>query len=199
MEKLPNEFLGELHRRLNGIVDRIENGGLEYNYAVSALQMVSEGKVKLNQSILTPASTVRIDRSVRPIYPDWVEKVLHPELEKTGPAEFDVSKLKLWLHKDQKGGKWLKGQKIYEHLKDNDMLESCLGLADLIAIQAKGITFFRQHFADKAVFGWKSVVRLRDGSLSAPYLCYVGGKVVLHWFWLGYDWSGSGPALRLAS
>ncbi len=50
MQKLSNEQLGEFYRRANGILERLENGGLEYNYAVSALQQVSEGKVQLNQS-----------------------------------------------------------------------------------------------------------------------------------------------------
>src|SRR3990167_5703316 len=27
---------------------------------------------------------VKVDRSVKPIYPDWMEKLLHPELETTG-------------------------------------------------------------------------------------------------------------------
>jgi hypothetical protein len=47
MQKLPDEFVGALQRRLNGIIDKIENGGLEYNYAMSGLQMVSEGRVQL--------------------------------------------------------------------------------------------------------------------------------------------------------
>ena len=124
---------------------------------------------------------IRINRSVQPAYPDWVKEALHPEMEKTSPSEFDAAKLEQWLHDGQKDGKWVKGQVIYEFLKNNNMLESCLGLADLLAIQARGITFFRQHFADKAVFGWKWVVQDRCGSLNVPYLYEFGGKVVLDW------------------
>jgi hypothetical protein len=144
-------------------------------------------------------SIIRVNRSIRPTYPDWMKEVLHLGLEDTGPAEFDVVKLELWLHKDQKGGKWVKGQKIYEHLKKEKMLESCLGLSDLLAIQAKSIEFFRQHFAGKAVFGWKSVVRNRDGLLHAPYLYEYGKQVVLYWHWLEIDWYDFNPALRFAS
>lgn len=144
-------------------------------------------------------SVVRVDRLVRPAYPGWMKEVLHTELEKTGSAEYYAVKLELWLHEGQKNGKWVKGQKIYEHLKENKMLESCLSLSDLLAIQAKGITFFRQHFASKAVFGWKSVVRHRDGSLFVPYLYGDGKQVVLRWLWLEVGWLGNNPALRFAS
>lgn len=142
---------------------------------------------------------IRVDRSICPTYPDWVEKVFHPELEKIGPVEFDAAKLELWLHEGQKGGKWIKGQKIYEHLKEKKMLEGCLGLSDLLAIQAKGIAFFRQYFAGKVVFGWKSVVRYRRGHLYAPSLCGDGDRVVLDWNWLGRGWDDDDLALRFAS
>lgn len=144
-------------------------------------------------------SIIRIDRSVKPSYQDWVKEVLHLELEGTGPTEYDVAKLKQWLHKGQKGGTWVKGQVIYEYLKEKKMLESCLGLTDLLAIEAKGIEFFRQHFADKVVFGWKSVVRDRIDNLHAPYLYEYGDKVVLIWDWLENDWCGDSPALLFAS
>lgn len=144
-------------------------------------------------------SIIRVNRSMRPAYPDWMKEVLHPELGGTGPAEFDAAKLELWLHDVQKDGKWVKGQVIYEHLKKKKMLESCLGLSDLLAIQAKGVDLFRRHFAGKAVFGWKSVVRNRGGYLNAPSLYEYGDEVVLYWDWLEYDWGDNSPALRFAS
>ena len=144
-------------------------------------------------------SIIRVDRSVRPTYPDWARIVMHPELENLGPVEFDAAKLELWLHEGQKDGKWVNGQVIYEYLKEKKMLENCLGLSDLIAIQAKGIDFFRRHFASKAVFAWKSVVRRRRGFLNVPCLCEGGDEVVLDWDWLGDGWNDNYPALRFAS
>lgn len=161
------------------------------------LKVAREGLVIAPEPIID--SIIRIDRSIKPPYPDWVKEVLHPELEGAGPAEYDVAKLEQWLHNVQKGGKWVKGQKIYEYLKKEKMLESCLGLADLLAIQAKGIEFFRQHFAGKAVFGWKSIVRNRDDRLNAPYLYEGGDKVVLRWHWIENVWRAYDPALRFAS
>ena len=30
---------------------------------------------------------IRVDRSIRPVYPDWMREVMHPELEAKGLAE----------------------------------------------------------------------------------------------------------------
>ena len=141
---------------------------------------------------------IRVDRSVRPSYPDWVKTVMHPELENTGPSEYDVSKDE-WLHDGQKEGKRIEGNKIYTHLKESGDLPNHYTLRDLEEIQKKGITFFRKYFAGKAVFAWGSVVRDRDGHLYVPYLYERGGRVVLGWFWLDCDWRSSGPGLRHAS
>ena len=78
--------------------------------------------------------TVRVDRSVRPTYPDWMKKVMHSELESTGPAEYNLkTEVKEWLHDDQKTGV-IRGQVIYDHLKASNELAGQLGLADLLAI-----------------------------------------------------------------
>ena len=141
---------------------------------------------------------VYVDRSMRPTYPDWMREVMHPELEVIGPVSFDAGKLEQWLHHDQKTGV-VRGQVIYDHLKSNDMLPSCLGLRDLEEVQKKGIKFFRKHFQGRAVFGWKSVVRDESGDLDVPYLIGNDGEVVLDWSWLDFDWGSTSPALRFAN
>lgn len=167
--------------------------------ALEALASQTQSPARQKKSAATFNTTVHVDRSIRPAYPDWVKEPLHPELEGAGPTEFDLSKVDEWLHDDQKNGKYVRGQVIYDHLKANDMLEGCFGLADLLAIQKPGIAVFRKHFAGKAVFGWKSVVRDRGGGLFVPYLYGLGGQVKLLWRWLDDDWSGGHPALRFAS
>lgn len=185
--------------KLNALVKNImrQTGANDPNEAVrlvnSGKWIVSEWTRDRNDNI------IRVDHSVRPSYSDWVKTVMHPELENTGPAEYDISTVEQWLHEKQKNGGCIEGNEIYTHLKKIGILKTCLGLRDLEEIKKKGIAFFREHFQDKAVFGWKGVVRDRDGSLIAPCLCDDGGKVVLLWFWLGDDWSGDDPALRLAS
>ncbi len=142
---------------------------------------------------------VRVDRSIRPSYPDWMKKVMHPELEAKGPAEYDLATIQLWLHDGQKGGNWLKGQRIYDHLKSNNMLEGCLGLRDGEEIKKKGIEVFRKFFGGKAVFLWASVVRDRGGGFGVPYLFEIVGGVVVDWNWLDRDCFVDHPAARFAS
>jgi hypothetical protein len=141
---------------------------------------------------------IRVNRSVSPVYPEWTRKVMHKDLELSGPGEYDISIVQEWRHSDQDNGV-VKGDVIYKHLKNNDMIKDQLGLADLLAIQAKGIAFFRKYFTGKAVFGWKSVVRASNDNLRVPDLIEDGGEVLLPWRWLGRGWDSCRPALRFAS
>ena len=139
---------------------------------------------------------VRVDRSVKPTYPDQVKKVMHPELECSGPTEYNLqSDVEQWLHDDQKRGS-VEGNTIYKHLQKDDNLATCLNLQDGLAIQEKGIVVFRKLFAGNAVFLWGSVMQDQDGYLVVPCLIWDGGKVVVSWGWLDIDWSSSHPALR---
>jgi len=141
---------------------------------------------------------IRVDRSVRPVYPDWMKKVMHPELEGAGPSEYDLATVEQWLHDDQKKGVVV-GNRIYDHLKKTDTLKTCLGLRDGEEIKKKGIEVFRKFFGGKAVFLWASVVRRRGGFLDVPCLIGDGGGVVVYWRWLDVGWLGSSPAARFAS
>ncbi|KKQ12507.1 MAG: hypothetical protein US27_C0022G0014 [Candidatus Moranbacteria bacterium GW2011_GWF1_36_78] len=138
---------------------------------------------------------IHVDRTARPVYPDFVKEVKYPELELTGPAEFDVTKLERWLHPKQIGG-YATGNEIHEELIAKKMLEGCLNLADLQAIQVKDIGFFRKHSSRKAIPAWKSVVLDRDDHLYVPYLYEYGDGVELVWRWLGSNFHSDDPALR---
>jgi hypothetical protein len=167
--------------------------GEVWHQHLTALLKKGLGEVPVATSVV-----VRPDRCSRPTYPDWAVEVVHPELELSGPAEFYLSKVDQWLHGSQKNGV-VSGQAIYEHLKSNAMLGSCLNLADLRAIKELGLGTFRKYFAGKAVFAWGSVVRRRGGYLDVPYLFEDVGEVVLLWRWLGNRWRAYSPALRFAS
>src|SRR3989344_5957600 len=67
-------------------------------------------------------TTILVDRSIPPVYPDWKIEVMHPELESLGPTEYDIARVELWLHDGQKSGKSMKGTVIYQYLKDANML-----------------------------------------------------------------------------
>ena len=139
---------------------------------------------------------VRVDRSVKPSYPDWMKKLEHPELECSGPAEYDLQTgVYEWFHDNQKTGV-VSGNTIHKKIQRDNTLGSCLNLQDGLAIQAKGIAVFRKLFAGKAVFLWGSVVQFRDGRLNVPFLCEHGDGVVVFWSWLGYNFGSDVPALR---
>lgn len=141
---------------------------------------------------------IRVDRSVKPSYPDWFKKLEHPELECSGPTEYDLqTAVQQWLHDDQKRGS-VQGNTIYKHLQKGDALATYLNLQDGLAIQAKGIAVFRKIFGRKVVFFWGSVVQSQDGNLHVPYLYEDGDEVVVNWYWLDFDWDSRHPALRFS-
>lgn len=141
---------------------------------------------------------VRVDRSIRPAYPvDRVQAAMHPELENTGPTEFDLWDVEEWLHPDQKRG-MVRGEFLYQYLKDNDMLKSCLSFQDGVEIQKKGTDIFLTLFRGKTVCLWKSVVQCYGVSLRVPCLSsQVGSAVNMYWLSLvGDNFEYFNPALR---
>jgi hypothetical protein len=137
-------------------------------------------------------SIIRIDRSTSPVYPDWVTRVLHPELGSVGPAEYDLATIGLWLHDGQKNDAKMHGDRIYGYLKSENMLGRCLGLRDGEEIRKKGVRIFRTFFGGRSLFLWKSVVEF-NGDLRVPAIPY-GGEGDIRWVWLGFDWRSIDPA-----
>lgn len=158
---------------------------------------------------------IRVDRSIRPVYPDWVKTVTHPELECAGPAEYNLqTEVEQWLHDDQKNGS-VEGNTIYRNLRNGNTLATCLNLQDGFAIQAKGIEVFRELFGGKSLVLWGSVLLgpKECGGLLVPYLygrygdsgqfgyspsVPKGGYVVIDWTWLFYFYGSDKPALRFS-
>ncbi len=144
------------------------------------------------------APIVCVDRSIYPFYPNWKKMVMYPELELTGPTEYDLSTINLWLHDSQKNGRSMGGSKLHKYLKEKKMLENCLSLRDGEEIQKKGPAVFRKFFEEE-VFLWKSVVRHFGGGVYVPCLYEGDDQVMVGWRWLGQLWDCSAPALRFAS
>lgn len=138
---------------------------------------------------------IHVDRTVSVVYPNWIKKALYPQLEQVGPSDFNIAELESHLHPKQVEG-YATGNEIHEELIAKKMIESCLGLPELLNIQKRGIRFFRKHYSGKAVFGWRSVVQDRDGDLLVPSLVVLEGKVILLWRWLAYNFNSDRPALR---
>ncbi len=192
---VPQECLGVLLDTINKV------GGSDGElWRTRFAEVLREGVKAAALSPEAPLNTlIRVDRSIRPVYPDWVETVIHPELEPTGLVEYDITSVALWLHNGQKDSRSMEGSKLYKYLKEKKMLESCLSLRDGEEIQKKGLAVFWKFFGGKAVFLWKSVVQNRNGDLRVPYLFEGDGEVVVYWRWLDDRWFVSYPALRFAS
>lgn len=153
----------------------------------------------LRERLTTRDTIIHVDRSLSPMYPPWVEKVMYPELEHAGPAEYDIREVGLWLHNDQKNGGLVSGHLVYQHLKDTDMLKDCLGLRDFEEIHQIGAPLYREYFGDNVLFGWKSIVEGCSGGLlvtKVPYLCGGGRWVTMCWHRLGGGLSNLNPAGR---
>ncbi len=142
------------------------------------------------------SSIIYVDRTVAPVYSLSVKEVIHPELEKAGPEEFDVLKLERWLHEEQKGNKSIGGLNLYEHIKTQNMLESCLNFRDLEEIKKRGTKFFREHFNRQEIYAWKSVARDEDNSLIVPCLYETSDIVVFRLRQLRLLCGDANPVLR---
>ena len=140
-----------------------------------------------------------VDRSVRPTYPDGVEKVMHPDLEATGPEQCDPGAAILYSHPKQKNGGWIKGNELYAFLKETGLIEHCWSLRDGEELK-ENPHLYPEAWKGKCIFLWKSVVlEHRSGALSVPYVYWNDGAVDLGWGWLVDDLCDAHPAALSAS
>lgn len=136
---------------------------------------------------------IKVDRSTRLLYPDSVKKIVYPELESVGPAEYDLVKVQLHLHKKQKGEGWVSGHTLYRHLKRGDKLKDCLGFHDALEIQKANVEVFQKLFGDKVLFCWRSIVREYSGALAVPRVFADGLRIVVDWDWIDLGWNDRFP------
>jgi hypothetical protein len=138
---------------------------------------------------------IQVNRSVQSFCPDWVKGFLDPELQNTGPTEYDLAKASCWVHPIQRD-EWLRARVIYEHLKSNNMLGSCLGLQDGREILEKGTPVLLKLFGSNLhLYLWRSVVESHDGYKLVPSIIGIGNQLYIHWDWLGDDLNSYRPAV----
>ncbi|MFA6273600.1 MAG: hypothetical protein WC662_00365 [Candidatus Paceibacterota bacterium] len=147
-------------------------------------------KIKIAEFPLTLRDfVVKVDRTTRSrcAYPKGMKPV-HPELSLTGPPEYNIKTLKVETYKRKSLREDVRI--IYNQLRQNNVLESCLGLTDLLAIEKKGSFAFYKAFGNKKlyVYGLKSLCEDSEHQLRVPVLtssCYGG----LFLFWERFDFS----------
>lgn len=143
-------------------------------------------------------SILHVDRAVAPAHPEWMKTPLHPELELSGPAEYDMKGLKSSFLPGQGDDKFT-GLDAYEHLKANNLLAGCLGLADGLAIRERGIKAFTKFFESKdgvVVALWTAVFTDEDGKLCVPLAMPVLNKVAITKGDLSVLWTKYRPLVR---
>jgi hypothetical protein len=147
-------------------------------------------------------SVLHVDRAVAPAHPEWMKTPLHPELELTGPAEYDLkTNMDLSFIAGQGDGKFT-GLDAYEHLKSNNLLDGCLGIADGLAIQERGVKAFSKFFESKdsaVVALWKAVFTDEEGKLCVPLAIPVLSKVAITKGDLSVLWTKNRPLVRFKS
>ncbi|MEX2029282.1 MAG: hypothetical protein WD963_02255 [Candidatus Paceibacterota bacterium] len=128
---------------------------------------------------------VRVDRPIKPSYPNWFRGLDQPKLECCGPSEYSLQDgLEEWSHHlDPKHG-LVRNEFVYEFLKEHDNLALFLGLQDGLAIEAKDIAVFRKISGGRVIPLWRSVARNQRGDRRVPCLCELGNRVIKEWYWL---------------
>lgn len=107
---------------------------------------------------------IHVDRTKIPVYPPWIGKLLHPELECEGPEDFDLSKIK-----------------------------RSLNLQDGLAMKAKPRIFF-ELFGERRVYLFRSIAEDKFGNMFVPYVFSVKYNVVkLDWMQVSLDWGEKHP------
>lgn len=150
-------------------------------WLVNGCRLIVDESKKPVPAIKVIDPIIRLDRSSEFVYPDSMHELVHPALEHTGPAEYDATKLRQVLFPEQYSHA-LAPQVVYERLEKTGELGTCLGMRDLNAIQRKGLTFFRQNWEGKYIFGWRSIVRVAViGCLIVPCLYEYKKRLVLQW------------------
>ena len=147
-------------------------------------------------------SVLHVDRTVAPTHPDWMKSLLHPELELNGPAEYDMkTNLDISFLPGQGDGKFT-GLDAYEHLKSNNLLGGCLGIADGWAIRERGVKAFSKFFESKegaVVALWTAVFTDDAGKLCVPLAMPLLGKIAITKGDLSVLWTKYRPLVRFGA
>lgn len=138
-----------------------------------------------------------IDLDADPLIPyeGWaVEKHI-----KGGKFEWDPTKVKLFLSKNQINGKTISGNKLREEVEGKgynaNLLDYLMDHPLLIPEDWKK----DENGKTRYIYFWDTIYHDSDGYLYVRYLYWGGGHWRTYCHWLGGDWGGSFPAALRAS
>jgi hypothetical protein len=124
-------------------------------------------------------------------------RLVNPELELIGPTEFDIMQSERWFH-PQQIERGVPANHVFNKLQKDGLIERCFGLAELEAIKARGVHFFRKYFGVKRkwfvwntwsadyLYAWKTIiVSTIDGwykdQHQVPFLHAYREELTLYW------------------
>ena len=131
-----------------------------------------------------------IDMDADPFVPRGLELVSH---QKQGQVEFDPQKIKLYVAKGQKNGKWMNGKKLQPEVDAQNPYNA--NLLDWYLVK-ENQKFIPADWRGKAVFFWATIYRGAHG-----YLCvrcvYVDddGSCLSDYYWIDDDFADFDPAV----
>lgn len=121
-------------------------------------------------------------RSERPDwrYPAWTSRVLHQELETSGPEQYSLSALReLKLSHEELGRR--DAPSIINYLEAYRLIQGCLGLRDFEEMAKVPRTVLVSQFRGKTLLGWRSAILGRLGLVNVPCLVLKEDPVVFRW------------------
>lgn len=133
-----------------------------------------------------------IDSDAAPMIPNGWKVEEH---KKGGQLTFDVSKVGLYISTRQtEDDKWIGGNDLRKELADKpvlnaNVLDYMLAHPELILDVWKG----------KHLFFWGTIYRDSGDNLCVRYLCFLDGRWLWDYYWLGNRWDSSSPAAVSAS
>jgi hypothetical protein len=212
--KMTDEQLGKLTRRSDELKRRINEGTLEYDWAMDELQQVVEGRkfetpvaaiiAEQPQPVPLPMSIV-IDGDLSPNVPSGLyltgdgtehRKMGKITLEKREDGKLYANGKEVVRHlsPNQKNGKAIQGHKLRKELNDKQVLNACI----LDALRANP-QLIPDEWKTSFTYFWGTIFRDADGGLFVGCLCWGGGQWIWYYSWLVDGWSGNAPAASLAS
>lgn len=102
---------------------------------------------------------------------EWCARIpVFPDLENWGPASYKMSDIQPCLAAEEGKVDIIPGYQVWEYLRKNNLLNSCLGLRDALAINRDAPDIARRLFDGKPLPLWKTVMRHEEKLFERKYL-----------------------------
>jgi hypothetical protein len=184
---------------MNQLSDALESAGFTPDDVTKLKQF---GNLKGIKDILLGHAEIKavehlIDCDADPFVPNGWRVEKH---RKGGQIIFDLTKIELYLSKNQQNGKVINGSKLRKELENKpilnaNILDYLLANPHLIPENWKK----DENGNTRYIFFWGTIYRGSDGYLCVRGLFWRGGGWRWRWDWLSRDWDDLRPAALLAS